>query len=310
MDYRFKRMPSISKIILFVIMLSLTGPKVFGFEIQNQVSGKVVDENGQPLPGATILVVANNTGTTTDFDGNFTITVDEGNEIQISYTGYAKQTITITDQTTLNIQLAPDFSALDEVVVTALGIKKASRKVGYAVTSVNTEELVANRTNNVMESLTGKVAGLNITPPSAGAGASTKIQLRGQTGFVGSNNSPLIVINGLPMDQDARGTNGSGTPRDRGDALLGINPDDIENMTVLKGSTAAALYGSRAGNGAILIMVHKVLALVWNTAQALPHRICWISLKFNKCTDQVEEEIDLQLKVRLPQMANLVGVHV
>src|SRR5690606_38086050 len=115
----------------------------------------------------------------------------------------------------------------------ALGIKKESKKLGYAATSVQTDELVKHRTTNVMESLEGKVAGLNITPPAAGAGSSIQIRLRGQAAFAGANNAPLIVINGLPIDQDPRGANGSGpiaqiAQRDRGDNLQNINPDDIE----------------------------------------------------------------------------------
>ncbi len=264
MNYRLKKMfTPMSKLALCVIVFCFSKTVIYGTETetlwkppivqQNEISGNIVDENGQPMPGATILVVGTSTGTTTDFDGNFNIAVNEGAQVQISYTGYVTQTITITDQRVLNIQLVLDSTALDEVVVTALGIKKESKKLGYSVTSVKTDELVANRTTNVMEGLTGKVSGLSITPPAAGAGSSTKIRLRGQVAFAGANNSPLIVINGLPMDQDARGANGSGQPRDRGDALLSVNPDDIETMTVLKGSTAAALYGSRAANGAIII---------------------------------------------------------
>jgi len=125
--------------------------------------------------------------------------------------------------------------------------------LGYAATSVKTDELVTNRTTNVGESLEGRVAGLNITPPAAGAGASNQIRLRGQVGFSGADNSPLIVINGLPMDQGVRNAEGVTQQRDRGDNLANINPDDIESMTVLKGATAAALYGSRAARGAIII---------------------------------------------------------
>ena len=114
--------------------------------------------------------------------------------------------------------MTPDSRQLEEVVITALGVQKESKKLGYAVTSVRTDELVTQRTTNMMESLQGKVAGLNITPPAAGAGSSMQIRLRGQSGFAGANNAPLIVINGLPMDQDARGTNGNGqvNQRDRG----------------------------------------------------------------------------------------------
>jgi TonB-dependent SusC/RagA subfamily outer membrane receptor len=125
--------------------------------------------------------------------------------------------------------------------------------LGYSATQVNTDELVKNRTTNVGEALEGRVAGLNITPPAAGAGSSNQIRLRGQVGFAGADNSPLIVLNGLPLDQGARNAEGNGQQRDRGDNLANINPDDIESITVLKGATAAALYGSRAARGAIII---------------------------------------------------------
>lgn len=161
--------------------------------------------------------------------------------------------MTLGNETTLNVTLEEDAASLDEIVVTALGVKRESKKLGYSVTAVNADELVQNRTTNVMESLEGRVAGLNITPPAAGAGSSMQIRLRGQAAFAGANNAPLIVINGLPLDQGARGANGGGATRDLGDNLSNINPDDIESMTVLKGATAAAIYGARAANGAIII---------------------------------------------------------
>ena len=142
---------------------------------------------------------------------------------------------------------------MNEVVVTALGIRKEARKLGYAASTVKVDEIAQNRTTNVMTSLEGKIAGLEIAPPTAGAGASNRIRLRGQSGFNGQTNSPLIVINGLPMDQGARSAEGGGPATDQGDNLQQVNPDDIESMTVLKGATAAALYGSRASNGAIII---------------------------------------------------------
>jgi TonB-linked SusC/RagA family outer membrane protein len=151
------------------------------------------------------------------------------------------------------VVLQTKVQGLDEIVVTALGIKKESRKLGYAASTVKVDEITQNRTTNVMTSLEGKIAGLEIAPPAAGAGASNRIRLRGQAGFNGQTNSPLIVINGLPMDQGARSAEGGGPAIDQGDNLTQINPDDIESMTVLKGATAAALYGSRASNGAIII---------------------------------------------------------
>jgi TonB-linked SusC/RagA family outer membrane protein len=219
-----------------------------------QIKGKVSDETGTGFPGVNIIVKGGTTGTSTDSDGNYTLEVpDQSTVLVFSFIGYVTKEITVGDLTVINVTMTPDVQSLNEVIVTALGIKKESRKLGYAASTVKVDELVQNRTINVMSSLEGKIAGLNIAPPAAGAGASTRIRLRGQSGFSGQTNSPLIVINGLPMDQGARSAEGGGAPMDQGDNLTQVNPDDIESMTVLKGATAAALYGSRASNGAIII---------------------------------------------------------
>ncbi|MEQ8552581.1 MAG: SusC/RagA family TonB-linked outer membrane protein [Cyclobacteriaceae bacterium] len=222
----------------------------------NEVSGQVTEENGEPFIGVTVTIKGTTNGTITDIDGAYSLEVPDPNAILVfSFVGYHTQEVPISNRSVVNVSMAIDIRSLEEVVVTALGVEKKSKKLGYSVTSVDTEDIVKNRTTNVMESLEGRVAGLNITPPAAGAGSSMQIRLRGQAAFAGGNNSPLIVINGLPMDQGARGTNGNGQveQRDRGDNLQNLNPDDIESMTILKGGTAAALYGSRAANGAIVI---------------------------------------------------------
>lgn len=220
------------------------------------VTGRVTDEDGASIPGVNVVIKGTTTGTVTDSDGRYSLNVPDNNSVLVfSFVGYAVQEVTVGDRTVIDLSMTPDIRSLDEVVVTALGIKKESKKLGYAATSVQTEELVTQRTTNVMESLEGKVAGLNITPPAAGAGSSMQIRLRGQAAFAGGNNAPLFVINGLPIDQGVRNANGNGQveQRDRGDNLQNINPDDIESMTVLKGATAAAIYGARAANGAIVI---------------------------------------------------------
>ncbi len=223
-------------------------------ELQTTVTGMVTDENGQPFLGVTVVVKNTTNGTSTDFDGNYSIEVGNNQSVLVfSFIGYKTQEIVVGNRSVINVSLEPDVTSLNEVVVTGLGIRKDTRKLGYAVTSVETEELTKTRTVNPMESLVGKVSGLNITPPSAGAASSMKIRLRGQAAFAGASNSPLFVINGLPIDQGARGANGRGNQRDLGDNLQNINPDDIESMTVLKGATAAAIYGARAANGAVII---------------------------------------------------------
>lgn len=219
-----------------------------------QVTGTVTSsEEGAPIPGVSVIVKGTNNGTYTDEEGKYSLDAESSATLVFSFVGYTTQEVQVGNTTLINVALAPDIQTLEEIVVTALGIKKESRQLGYAASTVKVDELVQNRTVNVMASLEGKIAGLNIAPPAAGAGASTRIRLRGQSGFSGQTNSPLIVINGLPMDQGARSAEGGGTPMDQGDNLSQVNPDDIESMTVLKGATAAALYGSRASNGAIII---------------------------------------------------------
>jgi TonB-linked SusC/RagA family outer membrane protein len=223
------------------------------FSFGQSITGTVSDDNGKRLPAVTVSVKGTRTATATDSLGMFSINASGNSVLVFTSIGFADQEVSVNGRTSLNVVLVSANQSLSEVVVTTLGVKKESRKLGYSVTSVNADELVKQRTLNLGESLEGKVAGLNITPPAAGAGSSNQIRLRGQVGFAGATNSPLIVINGLPMDQGTRNAEGNGQQRDRGDNLNNINPDDIESMVVLKGSTAAALYGSRAAAGAIII---------------------------------------------------------
>lgn len=226
---------------------------VFGQE--RTIRGQVVDTEDTPISGVTIRIKDTDNATSTDENGNYNIAAEEGAVLVFSVIGHATQEVVVGNNTTINVKLEASARDMEEVLVTALGVKREARKLGYSATAVNTDEMVENRTTNMMESLEGKVAGLNITPPAGGAGSSMQIRLRGQAAFAGANNSPLIIVNGLPMDQGARGANGAGQTgqRDRGDNLQNINPDDIESMTVLKGATAAAIYGARAANGAIVI---------------------------------------------------------
>jgi len=234
-------------LLLGMLLISFVG-------MAQTVSGKVTStDDGTPIPGATVIVKGTTNGTNTDSDGKYSLEAGSTAILVFSFVGYASQEVEVGNRVILDVSLATDITSLQEIVVTALGIKKESKKVSYATSNVKVDELVQNRTINVMTSLEGKIAGLNIAPPAAGSGASTRIRLRGQTGFNGGVNSPLIVINGLPMDQGARSAEGGGTPTDTGDNMAQVNPDDVESMTVLKGSTAAALYGSRASNGAIII---------------------------------------------------------
>lgn len=217
------------------------------------VTGKVTDSAGKAVPSATVTIKGSNKKVTTNGDGRFTIAAKGSDVLMVSFVGFATQEIALNGRTTVNIQLLQDVADnLDNVIVVALGMKRQAKKLGYSAETVKVDEMKQNRTTNVMGALEGKVAGLDISPPTAGTGASTKIRLRGQSAFAGATNSPLIVVNGLPMDQGARGADGNNSI-DLGDNMQQINPDDIESMTVLKGATAAALYGSRAANGAIII---------------------------------------------------------
>ena len=219
-----------------------------------KVTGTVEDALG-PVAGASVVIKGTTNGTMTDMDGNFTLDgVKNGDIIQISFIGYATQEIPYAGQASLSVHLEEDTQKLDEVVVTALGMKRDKKALGYAMQELKGDELLSAREPNLANSLSGKVSGLQIVRSSNGVGGSSKIVLRGNSSLTGSN-QPLIVVDGTPMDNftggvdDVWGNSGA----DMGNGLSDINPEDIESMTVLKGASAAALYGSRAGNGVILI---------------------------------------------------------
>ncbi|MEO6541339.1 MAG: TonB-dependent receptor plug domain-containing protein, partial [Ferruginibacter sp.] len=245
----------LNKLFFLISFLSLSAAA-----FSQTVTGTVTDANKKPTGHVTVKVRGTSRTVQTDDAGGFTIAASGNDILVFTSVGYIKMEIPVNGKKTIDVTLAADVRNLEEVVVTALGIKKEARKLGYAASTVKVDEIAQNRTTNVMTSLEGKIAGLEIAPPTAGAGASNRIRLRGQAGFNGQTNSPLIVINGLPMDQGSRSAEGGGNradgsimATDQGDNLQQINPDDIESMTVLKGATAAALYGSRASNGAIII---------------------------------------------------------
>lgn len=223
------------------------------------IRGVVTDTKGETLPGVSIILKGTAIGATTDLNGKFTISVlDQRSVLVFTYIGFVSQELTVNQRTTLEVRLAVANTALNEIVVTALGIKRQAKSLGYATTNVAAEELTINRTTNFMNALQGKVAGVNITPMGSGPAGTSKIRIRGQSSF-GGNNSPLIVVNGVPIDNTNYGARGDVSQRgsnrtsDGGDGLGSINPDDIESMTVLKGAAASALYGSRAKDGVIMI---------------------------------------------------------
>ena len=227
------------------------------FAQQKTVSGTVSDENGLPLIGATVVISGTSSGTTTDFDGNYKINANAGDVLNFSYVGYSDQNITVSASNTINATLQPD-NTLDEVVVTALGIKRDKKSLGYATQKVKGEAVSKIKSGNFVNSLSGKVAGLDIKS-SGTLGGSTNAVIRGSSSIAG-NNQALFVIDGIPVDNGNTNSRDQATGRggyDYGNAASDINPDDIESINVLKGATASALYGSRAANGVIMITTKK-----------------------------------------------------
>ncbi|MCD8471673.1 MAG: TonB-dependent receptor plug domain-containing protein [Parabacteroides chartae] len=207
-----------------------------------------------PIAGASVAIKGTTIGTISDVDGNFSLEISNGQTIQVSFIGYTTQEIRYTGQSSINVTLVEDTKVIEEVVVTALGIKREKKALGYATQELKGDALIEARENNLANALSGKVSGLQVVRSSNGPGGSSKIVLRGNSSLTGSN-QPLIVIDGVPMDNFTGGVAdvwGNEGP-DMGNGLGDINPEDIESMNVLKGASAAALYGSRAGNGVILI---------------------------------------------------------
>ncbi|MBO2011314.1 SusC/RagA family TonB-linked outer membrane protein [Hymenobacter negativus] len=217
--------------VLMLVLLFGLAPGIA--RAQNPISGVVTDDKKQPLPGVSIVIRGTSQGTSTDSDGHFTLNTKPGDVLTISFLGTVAQEVTVGSQSSLTVALLPDNKQLDEVVVTALGVKKETRKIGYAVQEVNGEDIVKARDPNPISGLTGKVAGLSVGP-SAELLRAPNVLLRG-------GSVSLYVVDGFPINTDT----------------WNISPDDIETYTVLKGPAAAALYGNRASNGAILITTKK-----------------------------------------------------
>ena len=225
---------------------------------ERTITGQVVDAKGEPLIGVSILVKGTTDGAITDLDGNYKIMTKSNNPVIVySYIGYKTQEIPLKGQTTINITMMDDTQVIDEVVVTALGIKRSEKALSYNVTQVDAESALAVKDANFINSLNGKVAGLNINSSSSGIGGASKVVMRGSRGIEQSSNA-LYVIDGIPM-YNLSASGGSEEMQSQGstEAIADINPDDIESMSVLSGAAAAALYGSNASNGAIVITTQK-----------------------------------------------------
>ncbi len=223
---------------------------------RKKVTGTITDENGDPIIGATIKEKGTQNAVVSDVDGNFALNTVEGAELEITYLGYADKTLRVTGKDSYNVAMTSGAKELNEVVVTALGIKRSEKALSYNVQQVSGEDLLANKDANFINSLNGKVAGVNINASSSGAGGASKVVMRGTRSIEQSSNV-LYVIDGIPMfnlggDGDS-GFGSNGTT----EAIADINPEDIESMSVLTGAAAAALYGNRASNGAIVITTKK-----------------------------------------------------
>lgn len=248
-------------IVLLMMVFSLAFTQEVGAQVKI-ISGAVTAQtDGMPLPGVNVVIKGTAQGTQTDYDGNYTIEASKGDVLEFSFLGMKTQLITVLDSVTVNVALEDDALSLDEVIITALGIKKEKKALTYSAQEVKGDALTTVKQTNLINSLSGKSAGITITKSSSGAGGSSKVVLRGNSST--TNNDPLYVVDGVPMLNSGNGSNGEspGTNifgdqtgnRDGGDALSLINPDDIESLTVLKGASASALYGSQGANGVILI---------------------------------------------------------
>lgn len=219
---------------------------------QRTITGTVTSaEDGQAIPGVQVVVKGTTIGTTTDLDGNYNLTVNEQAETLVfKFVGMATKEVTIGDQEVINVTLEPDVMDIEGVVVTALGISRDKKTLGYSVQDVSGEELNQTNESNIVSSLSGKVAGVQITNASGAVGSSSRITIRGNSSF--GDNQPLFVVDGTPISNASTEVSQYGAV-DFGNAAMDIDPDNIESVSVLKGANAAALYGSRAANGVVLI---------------------------------------------------------
>lgn len=225
----------------------------FSYAQQMRVSGKVSDLKNEPLPGATVLVKGTSRGTVTDVDGTYAISANSGETLVFSFVGFEAKEVPIGASSVVNITLSEGV-ALNEIVVTALGVEREAKALGYSVQAVDGSQFTEARETNLINSLSGRVAGVQITNSSSGIGGSTRVTIRGESSLNINANQPLFVVDGVPISNNIIGSSGRGNQEtDYGNAAGEINPDDVASMTVLKGPAAAALYGSRAANGAILI---------------------------------------------------------
>jgi len=236
---------------MFLCILMVVSTGLFA---QNVVTGSVKDDTGQTLPGVSVVVKGTTTGTVTDMDGKYSLTAPANGTLVFSFVGMQTKEVIIGGQRTIDVALASSTIGVDEVVVTALGISREKKSLAYSVSEVKSNELARAGNTNLVKSLDGRVSGVNFTSTSTDPTGSVFITIRGATSLniqsSTSSSQPLYVIDGIPMGQ-ASVDNRNGA--DFGNLLSQMNPDDIENISILKGASAGALYGAAAGNGVIMI---------------------------------------------------------
>lgn len=245
------------KLITFLLLLYCTN----SFGLKPNIEGVVRDPAGIPLAGVTVTIKGTNLGTSTDSKGHFSISAHIGDVLVFTTVGYGKKELLVGSNKELVVDLASDAHSMNEVVVTALGIKHSEKSLTYSTQQIGGGELTNVKSDNLMNSLNGKIAGVTISPSASGVGGSAKVILRGNRSTSG-NNQPLYVIDGVPISNDGNPfgqpmSNTYGGNPEGGDGISNLNPDDIESMTILKGASAAALYGSQAANGVIVINTKK-----------------------------------------------------
>ena len=236
--------------IFAVLMLCLSATA------QNQrITGTVTDPDGAPAIGVTVSVVGTTVATTTNGNGEYTISAPKNASLEFSYVGMQTQTVAVAGRTSIDVVLQNDATQIDDVIVTATGMTRSEKTLGYAATKVSSEELISGKSSEVMLGLMGKVPGVNITQ-TGGTGTSQKVVVRGYSS-ISSSNQPLYVIDGSPVNNSFSGSADLNNSIDFGTQANDINPEDVESITVLKGASATALYGSRAANGVIMITTKK-----------------------------------------------------
>ena len=243
--------------LMLLAFFAVMGGSAHAQSVTRQLKGRVVDAGNDPIIGASVMVKNSKEGTVTDMEGRFSLNIPSTTTLVVSYIGFVTQEVKAdTQKGEMTITLKEDTKRLGEVVVTALGIKRDRKALGYSLGEVSGKELQKAKEPNVINSLAGKVAGLTVSQTATGPSGSTRVILRGSTELTG-NNQPLYVIDGVPMDNTNFESSDQWGGYDLGDGISSINPDDIENISVLKGPAASALYGSRASHGVILITTKK-----------------------------------------------------